>query len=412
MKRIVIVGGGAAGFFAAITCAEACAQAGTAAEVTILEAGRAFLEKVRLSGGGRCNVTHACTDARELAAHYPRGGRALIGPFTRFGPREAAAWFAARGVPLKTEPDGRMFPTTDFSSTVVDALLRAASEAGVTLRLHSAVERVERAPGGGFFLTLADGAALACDRLLLATGGCRGGGGAALAHALGHTVEPPVPSLFTFRVEAAWLRALAGLSVDPVEVSVPGTPLRERGPLLATHWGVSGPAILRLSAWGARLLHERGYRFPLHVQWLPGKTREAIAAELRDKAAERPAEAIGKTPPGALPLRLWQALLAAAGVAPETRRGALPREARERLAAQLARTELEVTGKSPHKAEFVTCGGVRLAEVDFKTQESRIIPGLFFAGELLDIDGLTGGFNFQAAWTTGWSAGRAMAQGD
>ncbi|MDD5350188.1 MAG: NAD(P)/FAD-dependent oxidoreductase [Chthoniobacteraceae bacterium] len=410
MKRIVIAGGGAAGFFAAITCAETCAEMGQPAEVMVLEHGAAFLTKVRLSGGGRCNVTHASSDARDLAAHYPRGGRALIGPFQRFGPPETTAWFQARGVALKTEGDGRMFPATDSSQTIVDALLRAASAAGVILRAHCGVEGAVRREGGGFDLTLSGGRALFCDRLLLATGGCRLGGGEALARSLGHTVEPPVSSLFTFRVETPWLRALAGVSANPVEVSVPGTKLRERGPLLATHWGVSGPAILRLSAWGARLLHERDYQFPLCVHWLPGSSREALTAAFLAKGASQPAGFVWKSPLPPLPLRLWEALLAAARVPPETRWGALSREARERLATQLTRTEFQVTGKSANKAEFVTCGGVRLAEVDFKTQQSRIAPGLFFAGELLDIDGLTGGFNFQAAWTTGWSAGRAMAQ--
>jgi len=411
MKRIVIVGGGAAGFFAAITCAEACAASGKSAEVLVLEQGSAYLTKVLVSGGGRCNVTHACEDARELAAHYPRGGRALIGPFQRFGAPEMVAWLRERGVVLKTEPDGRMFPVSDSSQTIVDALKRAAREAGVVLRTHCGVEHAAKRPDGGLDLTLSDGHAMACDRLLLCTGGCRaGGGGAALARALGHTVEPPVPSLFTFRVETPWLRALAGVSADPVEVSVPGTKLRERGPLLATHWGVSGPAILRLSAWGARLLHEKGYQFPLVVNWLPGSSREALLAELQAWGASHPAGFVIKTPWPPLPLRLWEALLGAAGVAPETRWSGLSNAVLQRLAGQLTHTEFKVTGRSPNKAEFVTCGGVRLTEVDFKTMQSRVAPGLFFAGELLDIDGLTGGFNFQAAWTTGWTAGHALAQ--
>ena len=410
MKRVVIVGGGAAGFFAGIACAEACAGAGQPAEVVVLERGPDFLTKVRISGGGRCNVTHACFDARALAAFYPRGGRALIGPFQRFGPADTVEWFKARGVALKRENDGRMFPVTDCSQTILDCLLRSARAAGVVLRARCGVEEAARVPGGGFALRLSNGSALACDRLLLASGGCRSGGAQTLAEALGHTLEPPVPSLFTFRVETPWLRALSGVSVEEVEVCVPGARLRERGPVLATHWGLSGPAILRLSAWGARTLHGLGYRFPLHIHWLPQCSQEELAAELQGRAHSQPAGLVIKTPVRPLPNRLWEQLVLAAGVPPETRWGAFPRAALQRLLGQLTRTEFQVTGKSPHKAEFVTCGGVRLGEVDFKTMQSRIVPGLYFAGELLDLDGLTGGFNFQAAWSTGWIAGRALAE--
>lgn len=411
MKRFVIVGGGAAGFFAAVACARACAAEGQQAEVMVLERGGSFLTKVLVSGGGRCNVTHAGRDSREMAGFYPRGGRALIGAFQRFGPPETVAWFAERGVKLKAEADGRMFPVTDSSQTIVDALVGAAREAGVILRRHCGVDGAVAREGGGFELRLSDGSSLHCDRLLLATGGCRSGEGtgAALARGLGHGVEPPVPSLFTFRIDVRWLRELAGLSVNPVEVSVPGTKLRERGPLLATHWGVSGPAILRLSAWGARVLHGMGYAFPLRVNWLPGIPEQVLLEALLARAQEQPAGAIGKAGWPPLPLRMWVALLEHAGIAPEARWGTLSRAVLRRLSEQMMRTDFQVTGKSPNKAEFVTCGGVRLPEVDFKTMQSRVAPGLFLAGELLDIDGLTGGFNFQAAWTTGWIAGRAMA---
>lgn len=410
MSRIVIVGGGAAGFFAAIACAEACAAAHAGAEVVILESGRQVLSKVRVSGGGRCNVTHACADPRTLAASYPRGGRSLIAAFSRFQPSDTVAWFAARGVKLKAESDGRMFPVTDSSETIVDCLVREARSAEVILKTDLGLERIERLPRGGFSLALSNGETLACDRLLLATGGCRtSGGGCGLAASLGHAVEPPVPSLFTFRIDEPWLRQLAGVSVERVEVSIPGTKLREAGALLATHQGVSGPVILRLSAWGARLLHERGYKFPLHIHWLPHFSTEALAGELKARSETQPSAFVIKTPIRPLPSRLWEALVAAAGIPPETRWGAFPRAALHRLAAQLTRTEFQVTGKNSNKAEFVTCGGVRLSEVDFKTMESRITPGLYFAGELLDIDGLTGGYNFQAAWTTGWIAGNAMA---
>ncbi|OHE80552.1 MAG: flavoprotein [Verrucomicrobia bacterium GWF2_62_7] len=406
-RRVIVVGGGAAGVFAAITCAEAMPDA----DVTVLEKGPEFLAKVRISGGGRCNVTHACFEPRELAERYPRGGRALIGPFKRFQPRDTIAWFEARGVTLKTESDGRMFPVSNDSQTIVDCLLRAAKAAGVRLLARQGVERVTRRAEGGFQLTLSNGDALLCDRLLLATGGCRTAAAGDLAASLGHTLEPPVPSLFTFHIETPWLRDLAGIAIESAEASVPGTRLRERGALLATHWGLSGPAILRLSAWGARVLHGLDYRFPLHVNWLPHLGAEAVTATLQLRRSEQPARRVVNTPIPPLPARLWEALALAAGVAADTRWAVLTRAAQHRLVQQLIRTELPVTGKSMNKDEFVTCGGVRLGEVNFKTMESRICPGLYFAGELLDIDGITGGFNFQAAWTTGWIAGRAMAGG-
>jgi predicted Rossmann fold flavoprotein len=404
-RRVIVVGGGAAGFFAAITCA----QAGRQLAVTVLERGPQFLAKVRISGGGRCNVTHACFDARELTLRYPRGERALIAPFHRFQARDTVAWFEERGVKLKTEADGRMFPVTDSSQTVIDCLLREARTAGVTLLLNRAVEKVARRAEGEFELTLANGERLACDRLLLATGGCRTPALGQLAISLGHTLEAPVPSLFTFHIETPWLRELAGISIESVEATLPGTGLRERGPLLVTHWGLSGPVILRLSAWGARALHGLNYKFPLHVNWLPHLSSDAIAAELQKRRDAQPARRVANAPISPLPSRLWTKLVPAAGIAPETRWSALSRSAQHQLLQQLIRTEFQVVGKSLNKEEFVTCGGVRLSEVNFKTMESRVCPGLHFAGELLDIDGITGGFNFQSAWTTGWIAGNAMA---
>ncbi len=412
-RRVMVVGGGAAGFMAAITCAEAM----PAAEVTILEKGRDFLGKVRISGGGRCNVTHACFDPREFAARFPRGERELIGPFQRFQARDTVEWFESRGVKLKTEADGRMFPVTDSSQTIIDCLIGAAKAAGVKLRTNCGVAAVSdrrnpgkatadgahRAPLQGFEITLSGGETLPCDRLLLATGGCRSEAGGKVAVTLGHTLEPPVPSLFTFHIETSWLRGLAGISVEPVEVSAAG--LRELGAVLVTHTGLSGPAILRLSAWGARELHGLDYRFPLNVNWLPDGN---VDEELHRRRSEQPARLVVNTPIARLPARLWEQLVLAAGINRDTRWSQLSKADHHRLVQQLIRTELPVTGKSLNKEEFVTCGGVRLSEVDFKTMESRLCPGLYLAGELLDIDGITGGFNFQAAWTTGWIAGRAM----
>ncbi|HTD65404.1 MAG TPA: NAD(P)/FAD-dependent oxidoreductase [Candidatus Limnocylindria bacterium] len=404
-SRIIIVGGGAAGFFAAIACAEAAPKS----EVVIFEKSVQFLSKVRISGGGRCNVTHACFEPRELTKRYPRGERALIAPFHRFQTSDTVAWFESRGVKLKTESDGRMFPTTDSSQTIIECLTRAAREAGVQLRNNCGVESVIKV-GEQFHLTLSNGESLVCDQLLLATGGCRTAALGQLAISLGHTLEAPVPSLFTFHVEAEWLRALAGVSVESAEVSVPGAGLRERGPLLVTHWGLSGPSILRLSAWGARALHERNYQFTLHVNWLPHLNAETLGSQLDSRRKAQPAKLIINAPVAPLSARLWEALVLASGIPRDTRWSALSRTAQHELTQQLLRSEFHVTGKSLNKDEFVTCGGVRLNEVDFKTMESRRCAGLYFAGEVLDIDGITGGFNFQSAWTTGWIAGGALAE--
>jgi predicted Rossmann fold flavoprotein len=404
--RIVIAGGGAAGFFAAI----ACAEAGSTAEIIIVEKTAQFLSKVKISGGGRCNVTHACFNERDFATRFPRGERALIAPLKQFQAGDTVAWFAARGVKLKTESDGRMFPVSDSSQTIIDCLLDAARAARVKLKTNCGVERVARNSSGGFDLTLSDGEALSCDKLLLATGGCRTPALGQLAVSLGHTLEMPVPSLFTFHVGTPWLRALAGISVETVEVSVAGTKLRERGPVLITHWGLSGPAILRLSAWGARVLHRMDYQCVLRVNWLPGKSDETLAQEFDKRRHSQAARFVVNSPVAPLPARLWEQLIVAAGVPRETRWSVLSRPAQHQIIQQLLRGEFPVSGKSLNKDEFVTCGGVKLGEVDFKTMESRLCPGLFFAGELLDIDGITGGFNFQAAWTTGWIAGKALAR--
>jgi predicted Rossmann fold flavoprotein len=302
-----------------------------------------------------------------------------------------------------------MFPTTDSSQTIIDSLLRSAAVAGVKLVSGRGVEGATRRSAGGFELTLSDGESVTCDRLLLATGGCRAIAAGQLAVSLGHTLEPPVPSLFTFHIEVPWLRNLAGISVASVEASVPGAGLRERGSLLVTHWGLSGPAVLRLSAWGARAQHQLDYCFALRINWLPHLSAETIAKELQTLREQQPARLLVNTPMRSLPARLWEQLVLAADVGRDTRWAALSRPAQHRLVQQLIRTEFPVTGKSLNKDEFVTCGGVRLGEVNLKTMESRICPGLYFAGELLDIDGITGGFNFQAAWTTGWIAGQAMA---
>lgn len=403
-KKIAIVGGGAAGFFAAI----ACARANPANEVSIYERGPEFLTKVRISGGGRCNVTHACFDPRAMSERYPRGERPLIAPLHRFSPADTVAWFEQHGVKLKTEADGRMFPVTDSSQTVIDCLVDEAKTAGVRLFSRKGIENVCRS-AEGFELCFASGKITICDRLLLATGGTRSMSGERIAQSLGHTLLPAVPSLFSFHIAIPWLHLLPGVSVPDVEASVPRTQLRERGALLITHQGVSGPAILRLSAWGARVLHQLDYRFTLRLNWLPELSEQQIRERLRAMRESNPNRRVLNSPIAPLPIRLWEQLALAAGIGSETRWTTLSRAQANALAALVSRTELPVNGKSLNKEEFVTCGGVNLREVNFKTMESRVTAGLYFAGELLDIDGITGGFNFQAAWTTGWIAGHAMA---
>lgn len=407
-RHIAIVGGGAAGFFAAITAAEAA----PGAAVSIYEATAQVLAKVRVSGGGRCNVTHACFEPRELAKRYPRGGRELVGAFARWQPRDTVEWFQARGVALKTEADGRMFPVTDNSQTIVDCLLGAARKAGVAIRTNCAVRDATRRGDGRFELELAGGETARADRLLLAAGGHKDNAGFAIARRFGHTIEPPVPSLFTFNIRDPRLEGLAGVSVEDAATEVVGQKaLKERGPLLVTHWGLSGPAILKLSAWGARTLHDCGYRFTLRVNWAPAFNPESARLALESARTGNPKKRLATWSPLGLPSRLWEKLVAAAGLASDAVWAGVGNQALRALAAQVCTAEFAVAGKSTFKEEFVTCGGVRLGEVDFRTMESRLVPGLHFAGEFLDVDGITGGFNFQNAWTTGRLAGLAMAGG-
>ena len=402
---MAIIGGGAAGFFAAI----ACARADPENDVSIYERGSEFLTKVRISGGGRCNVTHACFDPRTLSEHYPRGERALISPLHRFSPSDTVAWFEAHGVRLKTEPDGRMFPVTDSSQTIIDCLLEEAKAAGVRLFTRKGIEQARLGEPNTFVLSTNSHETITCDRLLLATGGARSVAGAQIAQSLGHTIIPAVPSLFSLHISTPWLRLLPGVSIPDIRVSVSGSKLHTRGPMLITHNGVSGPAVLRLSAWGARILHDLDYNFTLRVDWLPDLTEEAIRNQIQTLRLTNPNRFVINSPLAPLPARLWEQLTLTAGIDRETPWTTLPRVKAQLLAEILKRTELEVNGKSLNKEEFVTCGGVSLREINFKTMESRLTPGLYFAGELLDLDGITGGFNFQAAWTTGWIAGHAMA---
>ena len=403
---VAVIGGGAAGFFAAL----AGADANPAARLTIFERTAQVLAKVKISGGGRCNVTHACFDPEILAQFYPRGGQELRGPFSRFQPRDTIEWFESRGIALKTEVDGRVFPVTDSSQTIIDGLVRETQRYRVGVQCGVELNYIRRrASGDGFVLCLESGETIEADRVILATGS--GAQGWEWARFLGHTIEPPVPSLFTFTLADARLEGLSGVSVADAELQIDGTPLRQRGPLLITHVGLSGPAILKLSAWGARSLHGAGYRAALRVNWLPRISSEKVFQQLTAlRATQLQKVAPGKNRWG-LPDRLWARLSRAAGLRDGAHWTEVSREKLRALQQELQNGVFQITGKSPFKEEFVTCGGIRLDEVDFRTMESKKVPGLYFAGEVLDIDAVTGGFNFQNAWTTGWIAGRSAVGG-
>lgn len=402
---IVVAGGGAAGFFAAVTAAEA----NPSLRIVLLEKSPELLAKVAISGGGRCNVTHACFDPDALCSFYPRGSRELRGAFHKWQPRDTVAWFERRGVRLKAEADGRMFPVSDSSSDITGPLISAAKRLGVEIRTSCGVRAVTRKKDGTFRLALSDRSEAVCGRLMLATGGNQNSSGFALAASLGHAIVDPVPSLFTFHVEDPRIDGLQGISVPAASVTVPGARLMQTGPLLITHWGFSGPAILKLSAWGARTLAERNYTFPLRIHWISDVNRAQVVETMRSLRTTQGGKAVRGPSPFGLVSRLWQSLCAGAGVGEEVRWATLTAGQLDTLAAELCEGEYRVSGKSLFKEEFVTCGGVSLPEVDFRTMESRVCPGLHFGGELLDIDGVTGGFNLQAAWTTGRLAGLAMA---
>ena len=404
--QIVVIGGGAAGFFGAI----ACAKANPDAQVTLLEASRQPLAKVLISGGGRCNVTHACFEPEELVQNYPRGAKALRGALTRFGPQDTVAWFAAGGVYLKTEADGRMFPVTNTSETIVECLIKAVAKSGVKLRIGTHVTSVITAADGGFDILLKSGETIKCDRLLLATGSSLAG--YKIVRELGHQIEPPVPSLFTFNILDPKLRELAGVSVNPAQLRLSAggkSQLQQTGPLLITHWGLSGPAVLKLSAWGARVLHESRYQATLLINWLPNLHQEQVREKVLAVKDEWGKKAIALHRGVDLPHRLWQYIIARAGITTEDRWAEISSKTLNQLVQELTQGQYLINGKGAFKEEFVTCGGVKLKEVNFKTMESRLVRGLYFAGEILDIDGVTGGFNFQSAWTTGYLAGVAMA---
>ena len=404
-KQIVIVGGGAAGFFAAIICAENTPSA----QITILEATSRVLAKVKISGGGRCNVTHACFDPKSLAEYYPRGRRELTGPFHHWQAQDTVDWFASHGVKLKTEADGRMFPVTDSSQTIIDCLTDEAARLGISVRLNCTVQTVKKNDAGSFALSLSDGSQLAAEKLLLATGGTRLAQSAVLPAALGHETMPAVPSLFSFHVCHPFLNGLAGISFKSVQLQAPAQELASEGALLITHEGLSGPSVLKLSAWGARAFAGTSYHFQVLVDWTNGLDATSMHNTFARYRHQHGRRRIATSALFNLPQRLWERIPAQAGLPEERCWAELRRPEEESLLQTLTAQSFRVEGKSLNKDEFVTCGGVPTREIDFRTMQSKLCPGLYFAGEIIDIDGLTGGFNFQNAWTTGYLAGKALA---
>ena len=405
----MVIGGGAAGFMAAITAAEQGVK-----RVLVLEATPELLNKVRISGGGRCNVTHACWDPAELVGHYPRGQRALKGVFSRFAAGDAIAWFADRGLVLIEEADGRMFPEQNRSEAVIQCLRRAALKAGVKMQTRAMVQRLSVQIEGGF---LVDGRGLdqplSAQKVMLATGGHPSG--RKMAENLGHQLVPPVPSLFSLSLEASALAACSGIAVDDVglELKLNNQRFRHVGRVLITHRGLSGPAALRLSAFAARALHGSRYQGELRVDWSAGLGRSGVEQRLKQWRQEQARRTLAAAKPfDHFPRRLWQAFLMLAGADGERRWAELPVKSERRLVEILCAQPLSIQGRGPFGEEFVTAGGVDLGEVNLATMESRRCPGLYLAGELLDVDGVTGGFNFQACWSGGWLAGQSIALAD
>ena len=405
---LVVVGGGAAGFFAAI----AAAEANPSARVLLLEKSAQYLGKVRISGGGRCNVTHSCFDPRELVEFYPRGGQELLGPFTRFACGDTMEWFEDRGVELKVESDGRVFPVSDNSETIIQCLESMADAAGVSRETQAGLKNLVRLDSGMWRVELESGASIDADRVLLAPGSSKKIWD--VLSGLGHRIVPPVPSLFTFNIRDPRLAELSGVSVSNVRVTVPVGGLETEGPLLITHWGLSGPAVLKMSAFGARWMADQDHRFTMYVNWLPQFEAEDLIEELNSlrKDVSHQRKRVLSNAMFGIPLRLWRSLGAFARIPESANWSDLSKPQLRKWAEVLTESAFTVVGKSTNKDEFVTAGGISLSEVSFSTMESRVVSGLYFAGEVLDIDALTGGFNFQAAWTTGWLAGRAMAGAD
>lgn len=390
----------------AITAAETCPDAA----VTIYEATDQPLDKVRISGGGRCNVTHNCFDPAELVNNYPRGRKELRGPFSRFQPSDTVTWFKKRGVELHTENDGRMFPISNDSQTIIDCLIHAAEKAGVLIKLNSRIKAVAKTDNNCFNLQFSDNNHVTYDKIVITTGSSPQG--YKFAKSLGHTVVPCVPSLFTFKVSDQRLENLSGLSFGQTTITLTteSRTFTQTGPMLITHWGLSGPAILKLSAFAARELHTQRYQAPLQINFLPGQTNELLFTLFNSWKKQHGKKQLSSIHPPEIPRRYWQQLLISLTIPDTLTWAEVDKKSLAKLTTELLGAEFLITGKGIFKEEFVTCGGVSLGEIDFKTMQSRLVPNLYFAGEILDVDGITGGFNFQNAWTTGWLVGCHIGQ--
>lgn len=403
-KTLAVIGGGAAGFF----CAVNAARINPSLEVNIIEKTGKLLSKVKVSGGGRCNVTHACYSIAEMVKKYPRGGSFLKKCFHQFFTTDTIAWFNERGISLNTEDDGRMFPSTNSSQTIIDCLLNEAEKYGVDILFNKEVVAIEK-QNNKWQLQFTDHTKLDADFVCIASGGYPKANQFEWLKNLGHSIESPVPSLFTFNVPGNTINALMGVSVENALVKIAGTKLNEAGPLLITHWGFSGPAVLKLSAWGARELANCNWQFNILINWLPAFNEQTLKEKILELRYELAAQKIINRNPFALPQRLWQYLLEQSGINLETLWSYLPGKEQNKLIKNLCAQEFLVKGKTTFKEEFVTAGGINLTEVDYNTMQSKIAANLFFCGEVLDVDGITGGFNFQNAWTTGFIAAKAIA---
>jgi predicted Rossmann fold flavoprotein len=399
-KHIIVIGGGAAGFFAAINAA----QKNASYRVTIIEKTGKILSKVRVSGGGRCNVTHACFDTNLLVKNYPRGEKELRSIFSKFSAQDTINWFEQRGVFLKTESDGRMFPATNNSETIVNCFLKEANQHHIEILLNHEVEYISKNHDHSFTLTIKNGTSITCDTIIVTTGGNAKESGYNWLQKTGHSIKQPVPSLFTFNLPNQPITKLMGVSVPNAKVKIAYTKIETNGPLLITHWGLSGPAILKASAWGARELADLGYSYSVYINWLPKYNEEKLRIEFSNQRLENPAKTIVNSAYFELPKRLWEYLLEKTGIKHDLRWADLSKKQMNVIIQTLLNDEYQVQGKTTFKEEFVTCGGINLKEIDLSTMQSRIIPNLFFAGEVIDVDGITGGFNFQNAWSTAWVA--------
>ena len=400
-KKVIIIGGGAAGFFTAITAAEMNPNL----VITILEKGKNILQKVKISGGGRCNVTHACFDPKELVEFYPRGNKELLGPFHQFMTGDTMEWFQNRGVELKIEADNRIFPVSNSSQTIVDCLLSASEKAGVNLKLSQHVESVSKVNEQYKITTSTD--EFIADSLVIASGSSPKFWNLLLG--FGHTIIPPVPSLFTFKINDKRIKEIPGVSVANATVSIVKSTFESSGPLLITHWGVSGPAVLKLSAFGARFLAEKDYQYNVKVNWLSKPFQKVLDHLKALKKEHQKKQVIIKSIFQEIPKRLWENLVQASEIKREQRWADISNKQLENLANQLTKSVFNANGKTTFKEEFVTAGGVDLKEINFKRFESKKHKNLFFAGEVLNIDAVTGGFNFQNAWTGGYIVGKTIA---